>query len=69
MITDEDVTIGKVKDVLQTGANDVYIVETPDNEEVLIPVIPSCVLDIDTDNKIVKIHMLDGLMEINKKKK
>jgi len=69
VITDEDEEIGTVKDVLQTGANDVYIVKTPDNEEVLIPVIPSCVLDIDTENKLVKVHMLDGLMEMNKKKK
>ena len=69
VITDEDEEIGTVKDVLQTGANDVYIVKTPDNEEVLIPVIPSCVLDIDTENKLVKVHMLEGLMEMNKKKK
>lgn len=68
VITDEGEEIGIVKDVLQTGANDVYVVNDKENEEILIPVIPSCVLDMDLDNKIVKIHLLEGLLEINKKK-
>ena len=65
VVTDEDEEIGIVKDLIQTGANDVYIVKGQDNKEILIPVIPSCVLDIDLDNKVVKVHLLDGLLDIN----
>mgnify|MGYP000694861963 CR=1 FL=1 len=38
---------GVLKDVMETGANDVYIVETEEGKEVLIPAIHECVLDID----------------------
>lgn len=59
--TDTDEKLGTVKEVLQTGANDVYVVQRDDKKDILIPVIPSFVLDIDTDNKLVKVHMLPGL--------
>ena len=60
VITDEGEKIGIVHDVLQTGAYDVYVVKNGE-KEILIPVIPSCVLDIDIENKIVKVHMMPGL--------
>lgn len=69
VISDEGVNIGQVKDVLQTGANDVYVVGAKSGEEILIPVIPECVLELDFERKKVHVHMLDGLMEMNRKKK
>ena len=63
VITDEGEKLGIVHDVLQTGANDVYVVKADGRKDILIPVIPSCVLDIDTDNKLVKVHVLDGLLD------
>ncbi len=63
VITDEGEKLGVVKEVLQTGANDVYIVKAEGRKDILIPVIPPCVLDIDTDNKLVKVHVLDGLLD------
>lgn len=62
VITDEDIELGKVKDVLVTGANDVYIIETEEGKEVLLPAIKQCILDVDIEEKIVKVHMMDGLM-------
>ena len=56
--------LGIIKEVLQTGANDVYVVEGGNGKELLIPVIPSCVLDVDTDAKCVKVHMLPGLSDL-----
>lgn len=55
--------IGTLTDVLQTGANDVYIVRMEDGREVLFPVIPDCVKTIDIENKKVVINIMDGLME------
>lgn len=63
VITDEDKILGTLKDVLQTGANDVYVVKTKDGKEVLLPSIEECILDRDIENKIVKVHIMKGLLD------
>ncbi|WP_288681909.1 ribosome maturation factor RimM [uncultured Eubacterium sp.] len=63
VITDEDKILGTLTDVLQTGANDVYVVKTKDGKEVLLPSIEECVLDRDIENKIVKVHIMKGLLD------
>lgn len=60
-VFDDELEYGMVKDVLLTGANDVYIVEKFDGSELLIPVINECVLDIDIEAKRIKIKLLEGL--------
>ena len=62
--TDTGDKLGVIKEVLQTGANDVYVVKGDRKREFLIPVIPSCVLDVDTRSKQVKVHMMPGLTEL-----
>ena len=47
---------GVLKDVMETGANDVYIVETEEGKEVLIPAIHECVLDIDVEENRMDQH-------------
>lgn len=65
VINDEDAsTIGEVTDVMITGANDVYVVKTPDNQEILLPVTKECVLDVNVDTKEIKVHLLPGLLDI-----
>lgn len=54
---------GVLKDVMETGANDVYIVETKEGKEVLIPAIHECVLDIDVEENRMEIHLMDGLLD------
>ena len=61
VITDDGVSFGVVKDVLHTGANDVYVVEH-DDKEVLLPAIKECILDINIDEKLMKIHLMKGLV-------
>ena len=63
VITDEDKILGTLTDVLQTGANDVYVVKTKDGKEVLLPSIEECILDRDIENKIVKVHIMKGLLD------
>lgn len=55
--------LGELIEVISTGANDVYVVLTNENKEVLLPVIKDCILEIDTDNKKVKARLLPGLIE------
>ncbi len=59
---ESDTYIGTVKDVLQTGANDVYIVETQDKKEVLIPAIRQVVQKIDLENGKMMITPLEGML-------
>ena len=63
VITDEDKILGTLTDVLQTVANDVYVVKTKDGKEVLLPSIEECILDRDIENKIVKVHIMKGLLD------
>lgn len=56
--------LGKIREVLQTGANDVYILDRPDGRELLLPAIPSCILDIDFEAGRMRVHLLDGLEEL-----
>lgn len=63
VITDEDKILGTLKDVLQTGANDVYIVETEDGKEVLLPAIKECILNVDMEAGEVLVHVMDGLLD------
>ncbi|MGN0317267.1 MAG: ribosome maturation factor RimM [Lachnospira sp.] len=66
VITDEGVELGILKEVLETGANNVYQVESPSGEEFLIPVIDQCILNHDMENKIITVHILPGLLDINR---
>lgn len=61
VVTDSGRGLGKITDVLQTGSNDVYIVNG--DREYLIPVIDEVVLNIDTEKRIVLIKPLKGLLD------
>lgn len=57
-------TIGTLKDVLETGANDVYAVELPNGKELLLPAIKDCILEVNIPDGRMKVHVLDGLMDL-----
>ena len=55
--------LGVVKDVLQTGANDVYVVEKPDGGELLFPVIPDCIRQVDVEQGVITVYVMKGLLD------
>lgn len=62
-VCSEDGSIkGELKDVMGTGANDVYVIELEDGRELLLPAIKECVLSVDPQAGMMKIHILDGLL-------
>lgn len=63
VVLEDGTEFGIMKDVLQTGANDVYIVEMLDEREVLLPAIPECILDVDLDSETMTIHLMKGLLD------
>lgn len=54
---------GILKDVLETGANDVYVIELPEGKEVLLPAIKECVLNISMGERTMMIHLMKGLVD------
>lgn len=61
--SDDGVLKGQLKDVMQTGANDVYVIILEDGRELLLPAIKECVLDISFEKSEIKIHVLEGLLD------
>lgn len=53
--------LGEIADVLATGANDVYIIRSGEGEEILLPAISECVLDVDISGRTMTVHLLPGL--------
>ncbi len=54
---------GRVKDVITTGANDVYEILLEDGRVLLLPAIKECVLGVDLEEGVMKIRLLEGLLE------
>lgn len=64
-VQDEDGTeLGMVKDVIETGANDVYEVEMVDGRSLLLPAIKQCILNVDVENGMMQVHVLEGLLDL-----
>lgn len=61
-VTEDGERFGMLKDVLRTGANDVYVIESAKHGEVLIPAIKECVLNVDIEERRMRIHLMDGLI-------
>lgn len=66
-IVDEmDHIVGTLKEIIQTGANDVYVVARDDSKEVLLPVIPSVVLGLEFAQRRIRVHLIPGLLDETK---
>lgn len=55
--------LGVLNDVLQTGANDVYVVKMESGKEVLLPAIKECILEVDLAHEKMVVHVMKGLMD------
>jgi 16S rRNA processing protein RimM len=62
VITDDERALGAITDIIETGANDVYVVQDADGNELLLPAIPSVILDIRLADRQMHVHLLDGLI-------
>ena len=63
VVDEEEGLIGKLTEIMQTGANDVYVVTRPDAREVLLPVISSVVLDIEAERRQIRVQLIPGLLD------
>ena len=60
--TEDGSEFGTLKDVMETGANDVQIIDSLEHGEVLIPALRECILDVDMDEERMTIHLMEGLV-------
>ena len=65
--SDEGEDLGELSDVLQTGANDVYVLSKEGTDDILLPAIRECVKEVDLENGKIIVHLLPGLRELNEK--
>jgi 16S rRNA processing protein RimM len=63
VVSDEGQALGVVREFIETGANDVIVVQTPEGKELLLPDIEDVVLEINLEKKIITVHLLEGLVE------
>ena len=64
-VEEEDGSVlGEVTDVLETGANNVFVVKMTEGKEVLFPVIDDCIKKVDTAEGVVVAHVMDGLLDL-----
>ena len=56
--------LGKVTDVFNTGASDIYAVSRPEKKDLLIPVTDDTILKVDINNKRIDVRLTEGLDEL-----
>ena len=59
--TDEGNLLGKVDDIYNTGANDIYVVKDELGKQVLLPGIKEVIKEVKLDDKII-VHLIPGLI-------
>ena len=64
VMTDNGDKLGILNEVLETGANDVYVVVKEDGKDILLPAIPDVILEVNMNDKVVKVHLIDGLLDM-----
>lgn len=65
VVTEDGKDFGILNDVLETGANDVYVIKANEafgGKDVLIPAIKECILEVNVENQVMTIHLMDGLL-------
>lgn len=61
VVDDNDNLLGELVEILETGANDVYVVRDDSGKEILLPDIPSVILDLEPASRTMHVHLLEGL--------
>lgn len=61
VIDENDRPLGELVEIIETGANNVYVVKDESGKEILLPAIPSVILELDVDRRLMRVHLLEGL--------
>ena len=61
VVDDGENLLGELVEIIETGANDVYVVRDATGREILLPAIPSVILELDPARRLMRVHLLEGL--------
>jgi len=61
VVDENENLLGELVEIIETGANDVYVVKNESGKEILLPAIPSVILDLDPVRRFMRVHLLEGL--------
>lgn len=62
VVTDDGETLGVLSEMIETGATNVYVVRREGKADALLPTTDEVILEIDVKNKIMRVHLLEGLL-------
>jgi 16S rRNA processing protein RimM len=62
VVSDDGKQLGVLDSIIETGANDVFVVKSPNGNEILLPVIPDVLQEIELEKKTIHVHLLPGLL-------
>ena len=60
--TDEQILLGTLEDIFNTGSNDIYVVKDKQGKQILLPAIQDVIKQIDIENQKIIVHLLPGLI-------
>lgn len=63
VLTEDNQELGTLKEVIPTGANDVYVVVDKEGKELLLPAIKECIRVVDMENCRMYVHLMKGLLD------
>ena len=61
VVDENENSLGELEEIIETGANDVYVVRNEAGKEILLPAIPSVILETDPARRVMRVHLLEGL--------
>ena len=61
VISEEGDRLGTLKEVMQNIANDVYIIEQENGEELLLPAIKQCILSVDVEKMVMRVRQPEDI--------
>lgn len=61
VVTEDGGFVGKVKEIFETGANDVWVVSRAGKDDLLLPMIDDVIKEVDVENQKITIDLLEGL--------
>jgi 16S rRNA processing protein RimM len=62
VVDENENLLGELVEIIETGANDVYVVKNEAGKEILLPAIPSVILELDPVRRFMRVHLLEGLI-------
>lgn len=60
--TDEQILLGTLEDIFNTGGNDIYVVKNKEGKQILLPAIKDVIKKVDLENKKIIVYLIPGLI-------